>query len=505
MLDSIPVPARYLSSKDRGKFTPVHVVWEITLACDLKCLHCGSRAGHVRNRELSTEECLDLVRQFARLGTREITLIGGEAYLRKDWLRIISEISVNGILCTMQSGGLHLTADRLRQAADAGLLAVGVSIDGLRTLHDRLRGVPGSFDAAFEVLHNARKYGLTTSVNTQITSQVMPQLSQMQDLFIEAGARNWQVQLTVAMGRAADNPELLLQPYELLGLMPLLADLYNRGLERGFLMQPGNNIGYFGPYESLWRGAGDDRVHWSGCNAGQNTVGIEADGTIKGCPSLPTSAYAGGNIRDLTARQIWRQSPELAFTRDRTVDDLWGFCRSCYYADVCRAGCTWTTHTLFGRPGNNPYCHHRALELAARGLRERIVQVEAAPGVPFDHGKFALVLEAMDGDAVACGQPAPGYYDQPSSQSAEVIGDVTGTRPLVTLTSALHRKAYASTEAAHQVRKLELCRGCNHYVVKGTRICPHCKGDVSALRLTYRNDLRRARRAEKRLAELMNI
>lgn len=497
MPDRTPRPNRYLSGEDAQKFIPVHVVWEITLACDLKCLHCGSRAGHVRSRELSAEECLDLVRQFARLGTREITLIGGEAYLRKDWLKIISEINSSGIQCTLQSGGLHLTDERLRQAAEAGLRAAGVSIDGLRALHDRLRGVTGSFDKALEALRNARKYGLTTSVNTQITSQVMPQLAEMQKLFIEAGARHWQIQLTVAMGRAADNPELLLQPYELLELMPLLADLYKKGVDRGFLMQPGNNIGYFGPYESLWRGSGDERVHWSGCNAGQNTVGIEADGTIKGCPSLPTSAYAGGNIRDLTAAQIWNASPEIAFTRNRTVDDLWGFCRSCYYADVCRAGCTWTTHTLFGRPGNNPYCHHRALELAGRGLRERIIRTEAPPGLPFDHGKFALVLEGIDGSG------ATSLDD--SLRLAEADAPVAVARnDLISLTSALKRKP-ATGGPARKPQELQLCRGCNQYVTRGTNTCPHCGSDVGLLRLAYNNTMRRARRAEKRLAELLNI
>lgn len=493
MSNRASAPKRSLSAKDIQNFTPVHIVWEITLACDLKCMHCGSRAGHIRSRELSTEECLDLVRQFARLGTREITLIGGEAYLRKDWLNIISEIRSNDIQCTLQSGGLNLTDERLRQAADAGLAAVGVSIDGLKDLHDRLRGVEGSFGRTFEVLHNARKYGLTTSVNTQITSLVMPQLREMQELFIEAGASHWQIQLTVAMGRAADNPELLLQPYELLELMPLLADLYKRGVERGFLMQPGNNIGYFGPYEALWRGSGDEQVHWSGCNAGQNTVGIEADGTIKGCPSLPTTAYSGGNIRDLTARQIWEKSPELAFTRNRTVDDLWGFCRSCYYADVCRAGCTWTTHTLFGRPGNNPYCHHRALELAARGLRERIVREEAPPGLPFDHGKFALLTESLDGVATSN-----------TDNTMAGLSLVGAQKNLVALTSGIKRKPEGSS-SIRKGQRLHLCRGCNQYLARNTNTCPHCGGDVRLLRLAYNNELRRARRAGKRLAQLLNI
>ena len=102
-------PTRYLSPRDRSSFTPVHAVWEITLACDLKCHHCGSRAGKRRPDELTTEECLDLVRQLARMGTREVTLIGGEAYLRRDWLDIIREIRGQGMDCTMQSGGLNLT------------------------------------------------------------------------------------------------------------------------------------------------------------------------------------------------------------------------------------------------------------------------------------------------------------------------------------------------------------------------------------------------------------
>src|ERR1044071_3898551 len=353
-------PTRFFTEDDRAGYRPVHVVWESTLACDLKCQHCGARAGRRLRDELTTAECLDLVAQLARLGTRSVTLIGGEAYLRRDWVEIVRAVRAHGMDCSMQTGGLHLTEERVREAADAGLQAIGVSVDGLEELHDRLRGVKGSFAAAFKALGLVRDYGLATSVNTQITSLVVPQLRELFNLFVEAGAKNWQIQLTVAMGRAADNPELLLQPFQLLELMPLLAELFNEGVERGMLMQPGNNVGYFGPYESLWRGGGDDTVFWPGCNAGENTLGVEADGTIKGCPSLPTVGYAGGNIRDLTLEDIWRNTPELNFNLTRAGEELWGFCRGCYYADVCRGGCTWLSHSLFGRPGNNPYCHHRA-------------------------------------------------------------------------------------------------------------------------------------------------
>ena len=82
-------PERQRRADDYLRHIPVHVVWEITLACDLKCLHCGSRAGARRQRELTTAECLDVVSSLARLEAREVTLIGGEAYLRSDWIEIV--------------------------------------------------------------------------------------------------------------------------------------------------------------------------------------------------------------------------------------------------------------------------------------------------------------------------------------------------------------------------------------------------------------------------------
>jgi len=59
-------------------------------------------------------------------------------------------------------------------------------------------------------------------------------------------------------------------------------------------------------------------------------------------------------------------------------------------------GCSFTAHSVFGRPGNNPYCHFRARSFAKQGLRERLVPAAAAPGAPFDHGTFDLVIEPLD-------------------------------------------------------------------------------------------------------------
>jgi hypothetical protein len=59
-------------------------------------------------------------------------------------------------------------------------------------------------------------------------------------------------------------------------------------------------------------------------------------------------------------------------------------------------GCSFTAHAILGRPGNNPYCHHRARMFAKEGKRERLVPGVAAPGRPFDNGTFEIVVEPLD-------------------------------------------------------------------------------------------------------------
>jgi radical SAM protein with 4Fe4S-binding SPASM domain len=299
------------------------------------------------------------------------------------------------MLPTMTTGGRNLDDERCRAAKAAGLHSVSVSVDGSEATHDRLRGVRGSYRAAFEAMANLRAAGIPFAANTQINRLSAGELRDVLEAVAAAGAKSWQIQLTVAMGRAVDEPEVLLQPYDLLEIFPALDALSKRAVELGVNLVAGNNVGYFGPHELALRGR-RPAGHSTGCGAGRLTMGIEADGTIKGCPSLGTARWAGGNVREAPLAEIWRRANALRYTRDRTVADLWGYCATCYYADTCRAGCTWTSDVLFKRPGNNPYCHHRVLELRKAGLRERIVRVEEAPGEPFDDGRFELVLEPWE-------------------------------------------------------------------------------------------------------------
>ncbi|WP_261555764.1 hypothetical protein [Frankia tisae] len=109
-----------------------------------------------------------------------------------------------------------------------------------------------------------------------------------------------------------------------------------------------------------------------------------------------------GNAAD-HAELLLRDAPELGINLTAgtagtaaETEKLWGF---------CRGGCTWTAHTFFGRPGNNPYCHHRALTHQRAGRRERLVQTASAPGEPFDHGLFSLVEESLEAPWPAAERP----------------------------------------------------------------------------------------------------
>lgn len=388
------------------EYKPVYAVWELTLRCDHACAHCGSRAAPdaTRDDELSTRELLDVAAELVRLGTREVTVIGGEAYLRKEVYDVVAFLAERGVRVTMQTGGMGLTKERAERFRAAGLSAVGVSVDGPEAVHDELRARPGSHRGAMRALRVAREAGLITSANTQINRLNQAHLRDTALRLRDEGAAIWRTQLTVPMGRAADHPEWILEPWAILEVIDTLAaiqvevleDARARGipLDRAFRVQASNNVGYFGPHEQLLRShPGRAERHWTGCKAGKYTLGIESDGTVKGCPSLPTAPYAGGNVRDLSIAQIWSHAEALSFTRDRDVTELWGFCRTCYYADTCRAGCSFTAHCTLGRRGNMPFCYHRATQLKRQGLRERLVPVEAAAGVPYDFGRFELVEE----------------------------------------------------------------------------------------------------------------
>lgn len=342
----------------------------------------GARA----KKGFTTEEILQVAGRLVDLGCREVALIGGEAYLRPDVFRIVEFLASHGLRVSMQTGGRALHAERCKALKAAGLYGVGVSVDGPMRIHDKLRGNLGSYTAAMKALENAREAGMVVTSNAQINRLNYKHLWELVEALWKKDVIAWQVAITVPMGNAAEiRPEWILEPYMMVEVIDTLAAIQIEGVKRydGTTREPfnifcGNNIGYYGPRQTTLRSRpGGKESFWSGCKAGQYVIGIESDGTIKGCPSLPTAPYAGGNVLDTDIGELWQTSEAVRFTRDRTTDELWGFCKTCYYADECHAGCSWTAHCTLGKRGNNPFCYHRVKQLEKKG-RARGLEAEGA-------------------------------------------------------------------------------------------------------------------------------
>jgi hypothetical protein len=188
-------------------------------------------------------------------------------------------------------------------------------------------------------------------------------------------------------------------------------------------------------------------------------------------------------VRDLSLEDIWHTSEAIHFGRLRSVDDLWGFCRTCYYADVCRGGCTWTSHSLLGKPGNNPYCHYRALELQKQGLRERIVKIQDAANASFAVGRFDLVTER-----VADGTPVSSIVR--SGQVIELAWKNRGKR---------------APEVGRVPPQLELCRSCNGYIYPAEHTCPHCEADIDASAKAHQQETEYRHALMSKLEQLLGL
>ena len=158
----------------RKKYVPVQGVWEITLACNMRCRHCGSHAGVPRPDELTTAEALRVLGELAAAGCRRLVLSGGEPTVRRDWPRLVEEGTRLGIQMKMISNGWSFDAETARVARAAGLRAVGFSLDGLEKTHEYVRRIPGSFRRvldAVEARYPMLRGMMTWSINWDSASE----------------------------------------------------------------------------------------------------------------------------------------------------------------------------------------------------------------------------------------------------------------------------------------------------------------------------------------------
>jgi radical SAM protein with 4Fe4S-binding SPASM domain len=333
------------------KYVPVSAVWEITLSCNMKCIHCGSSAGKARINELTTKEALDVCEELKKLGTGLVTLLGGEPFLRTDWYKIAKRIRDLGMDLSFISNGLLLDKNLVTQLRKLDPYAVAISLDGgLAETHDSIRGVKGSFDKCISSLRLLKQTGLPTSVVTTLHKKNVKELPKLRELLLNRGIA-WQIQIAGPTGRFPR--KFFLSEEEFYSVAMFISSSRNQYSIKELPIMGAHNFGY----HSHILGNVMITPVWKGCQAGITTLGITSDGGIKGCLSLPNE-YIEDNIRNKSLSDIWNSPTFASYNRNFKKDDLKGDCKVCKYGKSCKGGCLTVSTSLTGEEHCNPYCFH---------------------------------------------------------------------------------------------------------------------------------------------------
>jgi len=330
------------------KFEPRIGLYELTLRCNMNCIHCGSSAGKKRTKELTTEEWNNVTKQLADLNCKEITLLGGEPFLRKDWYEISNEIKNYGIKITYMSNGLLVNENTIEKLRKIEPKVISISIDGAKKeTHDKIRRVKGSYDNCIEVISNLKKAGVNTTVVTSINKLNFQDLPELRSMLLNKGIV-WQLQIAIPLGRF--KKELLLSKEEFYAAAIFIASTRKKYSIKELPIIGSHCFGY---YSKKIRNV--MIFPWNGCQAGISTIGIQSNGEVKGCLSLPPD-FIEGNVRDNTIFEIWQKPGFCSYNRDFKESGLNNSCIGCKYGKKCRGGCLGVSVGITGKPNGDTYC-----------------------------------------------------------------------------------------------------------------------------------------------------
>jgi len=320
----------------------------------MNCGHCGSKCSEQLPGELNKKEALQLCDQLVKLGLKQVTLSGGEPFMRKDWHHIAKCLSSQGVKVNAISNGWFVDETLLDMALESGMSNIGISLDGIEETHDLIR-MPGSFKRITNSLKLMQKRGFPTAIVTTIMKTNISMLSQIYKHLELHGVELWQIQLGLPMGNLSrDN---IIKPEQVHEIITFTEGIVGSSSVKILLA---DSIGYYSKQlarvsESFW----GKTVCWAGCQAGKSSFGILHDGSIIGCASIRQPSFIEGNIRQVSLHEIWNRSGAFAWNRDFSVKDLSGFCRVCRYNANCLGGCSNSKLVMTGGLSDNPYCIYR--------------------------------------------------------------------------------------------------------------------------------------------------
>ncbi|MBI2342649.1 MAG: radical SAM protein [Deltaproteobacteria bacterium] len=351
-----------LNITDETPYYPAAVALEVTLRCNMRCLHCGSSAtNRSRENELSLEEWKNIIDQLVKMGSEFITLSGGEPFVWPHWRELSAHISKKGAALSIISNGYNISADDVKFLKENKMWNVGLSLDGAKKTHDHIRQMNGSFDRVVKSISLFKEAGIKVGVSTSVNKLNFNELDEIKNIVDNLGVDIWQIQVVNSFGRAGDNKGSLAitqkQHKELVDYIYKCQQERKAGKLKVRPM-PADSIGYCHTAAiDVW-----EDCEWGGCNAGRYVLGIQSDGSVSGCLSLQHKNFIVGNVRERKLKDIWDDDNSFYYSRKFTVDKLCGSCAGCSAGSQCKSGCLAMGYSRTGELYNNPYCYKHIIE-----------------------------------------------------------------------------------------------------------------------------------------------
>lgn len=317
---------------------PFLVIWEVTRACALACVHC--RADAVARRdpdELTTEEGFRLLDQVRDFGDPKpfVVLTGGDPMWRRDLTDLVRHGTEIGLTVALTPSGTAMcTRQRLAELKAAGLSRVAVSLDGPDPeTHDAFRRVKGSYGYTMRIIEAVADLGLPLQINSTISRLTLPHLRRTAERVAEFPIALWAVFFLVQTGRGAGLESITAEECE---DVLLFLDGLQRRVHFGVKtteaphyrrVQAQRTTETAGPRVAL--GQRQLRAPRA-VNDGNGFVFVDHVGEI--CPSgfLPVRC---GNVRAGQLVDTYRHNE--FFRRLRDADALGGRCGRCEFRAVC--------------------------------------------------------------------------------------------------------------------------------------------------------------------------
>lgn len=344
------------------KENPFIVIWEVTRACALKCLHCRAEAQYRPDpRQLTFEEGKKLIDDIAGMEHPLLVFTGGDPLMRSDLFELAryaiedKQLSVS----MTPSATPKVTREAVRKAKEVGLSRWAFSLDGsCADIHDHFRGTKGSYALTMRGIEYLKELHIPIQVNTTVSKYNLHDLAAIADKVKDMEAVLWSVFFLVPTGRGMEKDMITPEQHEevmkwlvrVQQTMPYGVKATEAPHYRRVFLQEKRRSGQREAPAEIKRQDLLGRAP-KGVGDGDGFVFISHIGEVYPSGFLP---IACGNVRDRPLPHIYRHSPVMKQLRDKSL--LKGKCGICEFKEIC-GGSRARAYAVTGDYlESDPYC-----------------------------------------------------------------------------------------------------------------------------------------------------